>query len=264
PGENNCGLTMAHELGHACGLSHAPCGTPGDPNYPAYEPYDPVGTHKASIVEYVLNITNGNILTPNQFKDWMSYCGPRWISLYHFGRLVNNQALDPQTVCNDYVWWRDYIIRDPFLIPEKWLPDPPPDPLITRVKPHMEPVISVLGVLYDAKRVEITSVIRVDAETAIRGGKRTNLTVQLVERDGRVLAQGTVHVLRSNACSACGSPDEQGDRYPMTFQAFVADLEGGAALRLADGETTLWERHASKTRPRITSFSAKVRKPKVS
>src|SRR5512136_1959394 len=34
-GSNGDGITMAHELGHACGLPHAPCGTPGDPNYPA-------------------------------------------------------------------------------------------------------------------------------------------------------------------------------------------------------------------------------------
>ena len=51
-GSANDGMTMAHELGHACGFAHAPCGTPGDPNYPAYEPYDPAGTPQASIGEY--------------------------------------------------------------------------------------------------------------------------------------------------------------------------------------------------------------------
>jgi hypothetical protein len=263
-GSANDGLTMTHELGHACGFAHAPCGTPGDPNYPAYEPYDPAGTPQASIGEYGFNIANGNIPTPNSFKDVMAYCGPRWISLYNYGRLINHALLDPVNDCEDRPWWRDYVIWDPFVIPEKWLPDPPPDPLITRVRTHMEPVISVIGVMHASKRVEITSVMRVEAESTIPGGKRTTLSVQLVGGDGRLVTEGAVYELRANACGSCGCTDDEGHAYPMVFQAFLADVEEGVELRLTDGEKTLWNRQASTRRPRITAFNAKVRKPRVS
>ena len=88
-------MTMAHELGHACGLPHAPCGDVGtsDPNYPAYEPYDPSNMPMASIGEYGFNIANGSILPPSMFKDVMSYCGPKWISLHNHGRLVGTLAV---------------------------------------------------------------------------------------------------------------------------------------------------------------------------
>lgn len=259
-GSANDGMTMAHELGHACGFAHAPCGTPGDPNYPAYEPYDPVGVPQASIGEYGLNISNGSIPSPGSFKDMMAYCGPRWISLYNHGRLINHASLDPRHVCEDRLWWRDYIEWDPFVIPEKWLPDPPPDPLINRVRPHMERVISLLGVIRGPGRVEVTSVMRVEAEPVIRGGKRTNLSAQLLGPDGRVITESAVLALRAHACGACGCKDEEGNSYPTTFQVLLADTEDGAALRIVEGEKTLWDRPAAKSRPRITGFSAKVRR----
>jgi hypothetical protein len=259
-GSANDGLTMAHELGHACGFAHAPCGTPGDPNYPAYEPYDPAATPQASIGEYGLNISNGSIPSPGSFKDMMAYCGPRWISLYNYGRLVNHASLDPRQICEDRPWWREYVEWDPFVIPEKWLPDPPPDPLINRVRPHMERVISLLGVIHGPGRVEVTSVMRVEAEPTIRGGQRTMLSAQLVGPDGRVMAESAVLGLRAHGCGTCGCKDEEGTSYPMTFQALLGDLDDGAALRIVEGEKTLWDRSAAKSRPRVTEFDAKVRR----
>jgi hypothetical protein len=50
----------------------------------------------------------------------------------------------------------------------------------------------------------------------------------------------------------------------MAFQAFVADVKEGAALRLTDGEKILWDRRAPATRPRIASFKARVRRAAVS
>lgn len=106
-------ITMAHEIGHYVGLRHGPCGNVGssaDPNYPAYEPYSPPGTPNASIGEYGLNINNGDILSPETFRDYMSYCAPRWVSLFHYGKMLNNTLLDPTIVGVDHPFWEEYII----------------------------------------------------------------------------------------------------------------------------------------------------------
>lgn len=120
-GQVNAAVTLAHEVGHRCGLKHGPCGSVGnsaDPNYPAYEPYDPTNTPQASIGEYGLDISTGAIWSPKTTKDMMSYCGPNWISLYHYGRLLNNDALNPQQVCHDDPWWENINQYDPWW----WLP----------------------------------------------------------------------------------------------------------------------------------------------
>ena len=82
---------MAHELGHAAGLQHAPCGQVGataDPNYPTYEPYTP-----ASIGEFGLDIDDGTVHLPLTDTDFMSYCGPNWISVYSHNKMFNNATL---------------------------------------------------------------------------------------------------------------------------------------------------------------------------
>ena len=113
-GANRDGMTMAHELGHMLGFGHGPCGLgnfsielpfvtvvypdQGDPNYPAYEPYDTVANRTASIGEYGCDVTSGTIYPPRDVKDFMSYCGPQWISLYHMQRLINHERLNPTIV----------------------------------------------------------------------------------------------------------------------------------------------------------------------
>jgi hypothetical protein len=87
--------TMAHEIGHGAGLKHAPCsvtGTTVDASYPAYEPYDRANTPRASIGEYGLDITNGTLHPPTD-KDYMSYCGPAWISLYNPRRRLQHAEI---------------------------------------------------------------------------------------------------------------------------------------------------------------------------
>ena len=49
------GSVMEHQVGHECGLLHTPpfSGLGAvDPNYPAYPPYDLIGTPRGSIGEY--------------------------------------------------------------------------------------------------------------------------------------------------------------------------------------------------------------------
>ena len=94
---------MAHELGSRawpCARTGAGLGAGdmGDPNYPAYEPYDTPANRRASIGEYGCDVTNGTIYPPGNARDFMSYCGPRWISLYHMQRLINHERLNPTWV----------------------------------------------------------------------------------------------------------------------------------------------------------------------
>lgn len=256
-GSINDQVTMAHELGHACGRPHSPCGTPGDAAYPAYEPYDPAGTPTASIGEYGLDISNGAVKSPATFKDFMSYCGPRWISLFVHGRLVNNAALAPVRVCEDRPWWRDEILIDRQLIPEWWLPDPPPDlPWLERTM--VQPVISIIGVLHGPDELEVRSVVRLEAESEVPNGRRLDLRAELVRGDGSVAAGGAVYALRSYAMGGCGpcgpdGEDDADDTYPRLVQAFVPDAERGAELRITRGGEALWSRRASERRPRLAS-----------
>ena len=108
------GGTLAHEAGHAAGLGHAPAGgAPNpDPNYPAYEPYDPANTPQASIGEYGVDVNNGNVSSPQFVRDFMAYGGPSWISPYHYGKLLNNALLNPATVGIDKPWWKDKIYEE--------------------------------------------------------------------------------------------------------------------------------------------------------
>ena len=258
-GSNNDGVTMAHELGHACGLPHAPCGTGGDPNYPAYEPHDPANMPNASIGEYGLDISNGNIMSPATFKDMMAYCGPRWISLYNYGRLTNNTNLDPIFTCVPYHWWKDYVVYDPFVIPEKWLPDPPPDPLERRVIVQVERVISIIGVVHSENEVEIKSVMRLEAMRETRNARSTELTAELVDSEDRIISRAPLQRLQSygHGCG-CGGANEEERSYPYMFQAFVSDVERGAMLRIRGAGKEVWRRSAPAEEPRITKFNATI------
>jgi hypothetical protein len=259
-GANGDEVTMAHELGHACGLPHAPCNVPGDPNYPAYEPYDPPNFPKASIGEYGLDISNGAIFPPSVFKDMMAYCGPRWISLYNYGRLTNNANLNPITKCADYPWWRDIILHDPMLIPKKWLPDPPPDPDWRRRELEIEPVISIIGVLHSENEIEIKSIMRTPAIPRATDSFTTDLMAELMEGE-KILASATIYRLRSISRSKC---DQDGSdpfekRYPSVFQAFVPDRGQGTSLRIYHGDKELWTRKAPAQRPQISYFDVQVK-----
>ncbi len=75
--------TVAHELGHNLSLSHAPCGGPSgaDPDYPY---------SNAAIGTWGYNVFNGATYDPgSNLKDLMSYCGPVWISDFHYERALD-------------------------------------------------------------------------------------------------------------------------------------------------------------------------------
>ena len=114
-------VTYAHEIGHQFGLPHARCGNAGNgnANYPVFEPYDlpvdPPNTANwtmASIGEYGVDINNGNIANPNDSEDFMSYCGPRWISLDTHTFLINAAGLTPQVIPTGSGAAASRVIRD--------------------------------------------------------------------------------------------------------------------------------------------------------
>lgn len=70
---------MAHELGHAHGLSHAPCETPDPGPYPY---------PNAEIGVWGWDPTSDERWPPN-FADVMSYCSPSWISDFNYGRIAS-------------------------------------------------------------------------------------------------------------------------------------------------------------------------------
>ena len=79
--------TMAHELGHNMSLRHAPCGGAGgpDPSYP---------WSGGRIGAWGYDFREGGRLVDPSARDLMSYCGPKWISDYHFATALRHRLVD--------------------------------------------------------------------------------------------------------------------------------------------------------------------------
>lgn len=262
------GVVMAHEVGHACGLPHAPCGTPGDPNYPAYEPYDAAGVPNASLGEYGLDINNGAIRRPNG-KDLMSYCGGDWFSLYNYQNLHNNNRLDPRPGSGSYIRVPELV--DPFLWPWEYIPDPPPNWWQDWRRQVSEPLISVIAVVGPQDKVEVKSVMRLTTASRIDGaGRSDRLVVQLIGLNDEVMAEAAALVLPSQGCGGggcgCGCGGDGGGkaRGPMLVQALLPDVGRGAELRIlarddASGEArALWSRKAPERRVKLGDLDVSV------
>lgn len=72
----NASTTLAHELGHNLGRSHAPCGNVAnaDPSYPY---------RNGAIGVYGFDFGT-NTIVPSFRPDLMSYCSPEWVSDYSY------------------------------------------------------------------------------------------------------------------------------------------------------------------------------------
>lgn len=71
---------VAHELGHNFNLTHAPCGTGGNPSYPHAD-------GKIGVWGYELD--SATLYDPAVRYDFMSYCNPVWISDYSYDRTLD-------------------------------------------------------------------------------------------------------------------------------------------------------------------------------
>jgi hypothetical protein len=261
-GPNGSQVAFAHEIGHACGRAHAPCGgvgTSADASYPAYEPYDTPAARVASIGEYGLDITTGDVPTPATAHDYMSYCGPPWISIYGHHAFTNNAALNPEQVGRiEPWWWHNYVAYDRWW----WLhyiPDPPPywvDPESIRELPiRVFNVISIIGLLYSDGRVEVTSVARTGVMAVDLDGVETGLRAVIQDEDGAELAAAPVIALSTRGscgCGGCGS-----DPGPTLFQAFLEDVAEGSSLSIRRESEAVWERSAP--RSKLSVVTPKVR-----
>jgi hypothetical protein len=256
---------MAHEIGHAASLQHSPCGTPGDVNYPAYEPYDPLNTPSASLGEYGLNINNGVIHQPAE-KDYMSYCSQNWISLYHQSRLTNNNKFNPLMLHLSEI--RIPGLVDPYLWPWEYIPDPPwweINPGDLRMK--AQKVISIIGIYNEQRQVEIQSIMRITALPVVRDSVETNFVANLLGNRGEILSRAPVMRLKSHGHGCCCHDMENSKDYegPFVFQALIPDIGPGSALSIVkkgnDDERPdkeVWNRQAPESQPQITKFDVRV------
>ena len=270
-GAVNDGMTMAHELGHVLGLSHGPCGLgagdAGDPNYPAYEPYDTTANRIASIGEYGMDVTNGTIYPPSYVADFMSYCGPSWISLYHMQRLIQHQRLNP-------TWVGDGRASLPPFFDEQYhgpsifdRPDPPP-PWVGRSKyllrePDPVRLIVVSGMLRE-NDIEIRSVMRLETGPTASGERIPGAFVELLDANMGVIGRTALRRLTTQAGCGCGGGcggggGGHGDEPPTGLvQALLPDTDVGQTLRLVVNEKELWSRQATSPPPSVSAIGAAV------
>jgi hypothetical protein len=233
--------TMAHEIGHALGLKHAPCGASNtDPNYPAYEPYDPPNIPAGSIGEYGLDIDTGRTWDPMFYKDYMGNCRPKWISPYHYRKLIGNTIggrLDLQVVG---------ILGPPI---------PTDETFSSQGKP--ESLISIIGIVHNNKTIEVLNISRVIAFRHIPNGKRTELIAELLDSADKVISKASLHSITLCPCIEYEHQDKYPDP-PYSFQAFLTDVAPGARLRISREGQEIWTRQAPASPPRISEMAAEV------
>ncbi|HSE37833.1 MAG TPA: hypothetical protein VLG74_11060, partial [Blastocatellia bacterium] len=252
-------VTYAHEIGHQFGLPHARCGNAGAGNaaYPVYEPYDlpvdPPGTSNwtmASIGEYGLDINNGDIANPIDFEDFMSYCGPRWMSAFTYAYLTNIAGLTPVVIPTGSGAAARVITDE--------------ERNFERDETAIVPLIHILGSIDVDGKVEVVSVARLDTRYFRGFGRETGYIAQLLDAYGQIIAQDHLYSYPTEGCES-GPGEESGcseckEKQPILFKAMVNDVAPGSALRIVKRGEVVWERKGADKPPAFAKVTAEVDK----
>lgn len=237
--------TFLHEIGHGYGFQHTPCGAAGDtdPNYPTYEPY-----MSASIGEFGLDIRGGTIFDPQLTADYMSYCPPRWMSLYQHERLLEHPRLMPRWLPPERSVFDDYPRQRAFDVEHLWWPDPPW--LKELSERRMDPVISIQGRVLEDGRIEVDSVARIHV-VAPALGVATRWVAQLLDDQGQALSRAVLMRREPQGGGCCGGnhSNHDNDAPPFAFRAYVPNVAPGASLRIDGPGKQAWSREASQHPP---------------
>ena len=253
--------TMAHELGHVLGLSHAPCGLMpgdnGDVSYPAYEPYDSEGAKKGSIGEFGIDVNMARVHAPSASRDFMAYCSPRWISPYHYRKLIEHPMLNPR-----------WIPTPPDELPPydyDWPPRlPVPDPGWDRRRDQelvapLAPRFVISGIFRD-EQIEVHSVLRLETRPSHGAIRLEGGFAELLDAHGQRLERVPIMRLPLHACRNCERDCKCGEASSNAglVQAFLPDRDDAKSVRLVWRDEEVWSRKAAPSKPVIRGLRAKI------
>jgi hypothetical protein len=260
-GASGDGMTMAHELGHILHFAHTPCGLSdddtADPDYPAYEPYDTEAAKMASIGEYGVDLRGMRVHSPAISRDFMSYCGPRWISIYQMRRLINNPAFDPRILPGDPGSLPPVDWDRPRYIPELDLPRPPWEGRRTHLLDEPDParLIVVTGII-ERDRMEVAGVWRLLTGPTVSGRRIPDAYAETLDGHGEVLQRTALRLFRTHACGCgCHGGDDEESRSGL-FQVMIPDSEDVSGIRIVKGDEEVWSRESPGEPPEISEVSA--------
>lgn len=257
------GVGFAHESGHQLGLGHSPCGPVADVNtaYPLYEPYDSGMTttitrtdshgnnisttnwNDASIGEFGLNVNNGQIFAPIFYKDFMSYCGDPWISIYSHKFLTKNQALNPITLAtglSNGSNGSEGIMNS-----------------------EIRPLIILTGYIDKNGKVNVANVARMQIRYPIADGEETEYVVELIDEQGCLVSSNILyalpqHSIGNNLKKGRCDNREMPTKPPHHFMAALDNITLGASLRIRKGTDIIWQRERPKRDPKVHEVNARL------
>ncbi len=173
--------TFVHEIGHAMGRNHSPCGRAPvpDPNYP--HPGGSIGSVGYSVFSKLL-------FDGVAAKDFMAYCKPPWVSDYTyaniFTRLEAILGTQQGRILGPTRKWKSAIYENDFSL--SWS--------INRELKSIPAGRRVAAKLYDEKRMFISDIEVLVREMAdndeAQGKKQAIFTIEYTEQKGTIEIEG--------------------------------------------------------------------------